>query len=202
MMLHFWLSVVVGCLGLVVVPALAQPQRIPATSEVALATDDVAVPSPQERQDEGLRLQAKRSALEQTYQQDMAICYQQFDVTRCRNVARDKRIEANAALRKEELRYNARERRIAAEEAQRRVEDKQRDAQRKMQEAATNEVSVSAQGNRTFDAAAQQRNDNNQRAAYEQKQREAADRRSSLEKRLRERDKPPAAPLPIPEAAK
>ena len=34
------------------------------------------------------------------------------------------------------------------------------------------------------------------------KQREAAERRSSIDKRLRERDKPPAAPLPVPEAAK
>lgn len=202
MMLHFGFSVVVACLGMVMLPVVAQAQLSPAFAEAALAATDVAVPSPQARQAEGLRLQAKRAALEQAFQQDMAICYQQFDVTRCRNVARDKRIEANAALRKEELRYNARERRMAAEEAQLRVEDKQREAQRKAQEAAASEVSVPAQGNRPSDVAAQQRSDNLQRAAYEQKQREAADRRSSLEKRLRERDKPPAAPLPIPEAAK
>lgn len=202
MMLHFWFSVVVGWLGMVVLPVLAQPQVTPSEAKAEASVTQAAAPSPQERQDEGLRLQARRATLEQTYQKDMAVCYQQFDVTRCRNVARDKRIEANAALRKEELSHNARERRMAAEEAQRRVEDKQREAQRKAQEAASNEASVPAQGNRLSDVAAQQRNDNNQRVAYEQKQREAADRRSSLEKRLRERDKPPAAPLPIPEAAK
>lgn len=202
MMRHLGFSAFVGCLGMVVLPVLAQPLVTPATAEVALVATDPAVPSPQERQAEGVRLQTKRAALEQTYQQDMAICYQQFDVTRCRNVARDKRIEANAALRQEELAYNARERRIAAEEAQRRVQDKQREAQQKEQEATLRENSEASHSNRAAVSATQQHKDNNQRAAYEQKQREASERRSSLERRLRERDKPPAAPLPIPEAAK
>lgn len=202
MMMHFRFSAFVGCLGMVVLPVLAQPQVTPATAQAALTATDVAVPSSQERQEEGLRLQARRAALEQTYQQDMAVCYQQFDVTRCRYVARDKRIEASAALRKEELAYNARERRIAALEAQRRLEDKQRDAQQKDQEATLRSRFEISQDNRSADLSAQQHKDNNQRAAYEQKQREASERRSSLEKRLRERDKPPAAPLPIPEAAK
>lgn len=187
MMLRARFMAVAGCLVLAVVPVFAQT---------------VADPSPQQRQEEGMRLQARRAALEQTFQQDMAVCYQQFDVTRCRHVARDKRIEASTALRQEELAYNARERRIAAEEAQRRTEDKQRDALLKAQDAAAIDAGAPDPSNRLSDAAQPQRNVNSQRAAYEQKQREAAERRSNLEKRLRERDKPPAAPLPVPEVAK
>ena len=93
MMRHLGVSAFVGCLGMVVLPVLAQPLGTPATAEVALVATDPAVPSPQERQAEGVRLQTKRAALEQTYQQDMAICYQQFDVTRCRNVAHFKTIQ-------------------------------------------------------------------------------------------------------------
>ena len=142
------------------------------------------------------QLQARRAAMEQAYQQDMAVCYQRFDVVSCRNEAREKRIATNAALRKDELAHNALERQRAADEAQRRADEKQRDAQDRAVEASTRET------NPNISPKAQPINDNNQRAAYEQKQREAAERRSNIDKRLRERDKAPAAPLPIPEAAK
>ncbi len=142
------------------------------------------------------QLQARRAAMEQAYQQDMAVCYQRFDVVSCRNEAREKRIATNAALRKDELAHNARERQRAADEAQRRADEKQRDAQDRAVEASTRET------NPNISPKAQPINDSNQRAAYEQKQREAAERRSNIDKRLRERDKPPAPPLPIPEAAK
>lgn len=144
------------------------------------------------------QLQARRAAMEQAYQQDMAVCYQRFDVVSCRNAAREKRIETNAALRKDESAHNARERQHAADEAQRRADQKQRDTQEKLVEAASREAT---QSNNLFQKT-QPINDNSQRAAYEQKQREAAERRSNIEKRLRERDKPPAASLPLPEVAK
>ena len=142
------------------------------------------------------QLQARRAAMEQAYQQDMAVCYQRFDVVSCRNEAREKRIATNAALRKDELAHNALERQRAADEAQRRADEKQREAQDRAVEASTRETSPN------ISPKAQPINDNNQRAAYEQKQREAAERRSNIDKRLRERDKPPAPPLPLPEAAK
>jgi hypothetical protein len=142
------------------------------------------------------QLQARRAAMEQAYKQDMAVCYQRFDVVSCRNAAREKRIETNAALRKDELAHNALERQRAADEAQRRADEKQRDAQDKAMEASTRET------NPKTSPKPQPINDNSQRAAYEQKQREAAERRSNIDKRLSERDKPPAAPLPLPEAAK
>ena len=144
------------------------------------------------------QLQARRAALEKNFQQEMALCYQRFDVVSCRNEAREKHIEANAVLRKEELAQNASDRQRAAEEAQRRTDEKQRDAQEKAMEAASREATSSANRSPKI----QPINDSSQRAAYEQKQREAAERRSDIDKRLRERDKPPAAPLPIPQAAK
>ena len=142
------------------------------------------------------QLQARRAAMEQAYQQDMAVCYQRFDVVSCRNEAREKRIETNAALRKDELAHNARERQRAADEAQRRADEKQRDAQEKAVEASTRETIPNTSPK------SPPSQDSSQRAAYEQKQREAAERRSNIDKRLRERDKAPAAPLPLPEAAK
>ncbi len=142
------------------------------------------------------QLQARRAAMEQAYQQDMAVCYQRFDVVSCRNEAREKRIATNAALRKDELAHNASERQRAAQEAQSRADEKQRDAQEKAMQASTRETPPKVP------AKAQPINDNSQRAAYEEKQREAAERRSNIDKRLRERDKPPATPLPLPEAAK
>lgn len=159
-------------------------------------------PSLAERQAQGAQLQERRAALEKAHQQEVAECYQKFDVTRCRNAAREKRIEANAALRQEELAHSARERMLAAQEAQRRSEEKQREAQSKAQSKAQEGVAPSTESRAVRDPQVKQRQDNQQRAAYEQKQREAAERRERLENRLRERDKPPADPLPMPTSSK
>lgn len=155
-------------------------------------------PSLAERQAQGAQLQARRVALEQAYQLEVAECYQRFDVTRCRNAVREKRIEANAALRQEELAHSARERGLAAQEAQSRSEEKQREAHNKAHSKAPEGVAPASKSRPARDPQVQQRQDSQQRAAYEQKQREAAERRARLENRLRERDKPPAAPLPTP----
>ena len=171
---------------------------LPTSGALAQSTE----PSLEERQAQGAQLQARRAALEKTYQQEVAQCYQRFDVTRCRNAAREKHIEANAALRQEELAHSARERLLAAQEAQRRSEEKKREAQSKAQSKAQEGVVPSTESRAVRDPQLQQRQDNQQRAAYEQKQREAAERRERLENRLRERDKPPADPLPMPVSSK
>jgi colicin import membrane protein len=171
MMWRTQFSAALGLLGVMAMPVLAQTEQ----------------------------LQARRAAIEQTYQQDMAVCYQRFDVVSCRNEAREKRIQTSAALRKDELAHNARERQLAAQEAQRRSDEKLRESEEKAIDATAREAQPQ---NSTRLPQSQQSRDNSERAAYEQKQREAAERRSSIEKRLRERDKPPAAPLPLPEAAK
>ena len=179
------------------------------------ALAQIPEPSLEERQAQGAQLQVRRAALEKTYQQEVTQCYQRFDVTRCRNAAREEHIEANAALRQEELAHSARERLLAAQEAQRRSEEKQREAQSKAQSKeqskAQEGVAPSTESRAVRDPHVsravrdpqlQQRQDNQQRAAYEQKQREAAERRERLENRLRERDKPPADPLPMPVSSK
>lgn len=202
MMCHHPLSIFLCGLSILVFTSLAQADERFHASGVTPASSQVPEPSQFERQAEADRLQARRVALEENYQKDVAICYQQFDVTSCRNKAREKRIALNAALRKEELAHSARERRIAADENQRRLEAKQQDAHHKAQETALNELAHSKKVDRTTDTALQQRNESNQRAAYEQKQREANEKRTSLDKRMREREKPPAAPLPIPAGTK
>ena len=158
------------------------------------------VPTIEERQAEGQRLSAWRKQLDDTNQQELKACYQKFDVTRCRIEARERRIQANAALRKDELRYNASERRIQAAEAIERTEEKNSEAKLKEAEAQRAQA-VQARLDRT-DANAQKQIDHElqgtKRGEFEQKQREAAQRRADAEKKMRERTKEPAAPLPVP----
>jgi hypothetical protein len=157
-------------------------------------------PTDEERNEERVRLTLERQQLEDQYRQDMKLCYQNFDVTSCRLKARDRRIEANAALRKEELRFNAQERQIHAEETRRNVAERNSEAEQKRAEAQRAE-SISAAKVRA-DANAQKQIDHElqgtKRGDYEQKQRDAAQHRADVEKKLRERTKEPAAPLPVP----
>jgi len=160
----------------------------------------VSTPTVEERQAQGQRLNASRQQLEDNYQQELTACYQKFDVTRCRIEARERRIHANAALRKEELQYNASERRIHAAEAIERTEEKNSEA--KLKEAQTQRAqAVQARMDRA-DANAQKQLEHElqgtKRGEYEQKQREAAQHRADVEKKMRERTKEPAAPLPVP----
>lgn len=170
---------------------LAFAQTVPAIVET---------PSIQERQAEGARLSAMRQKLDDTYQQELKACYQNFDVTSCRLQARERRIQANASLRKEELRYNASERRIQAEEAVQRTEEKNSEA--KVKEAQAQRAQAVQERKDRADANAQKQLDHElqgtKRGEYEQKQREAAQHRADVEKKLRERTKEPAAPLPVP----
>jgi hypothetical protein len=103
-------------------------------------------------------------------------------------------------LRKDELRYNAIERRIQAAEAVERMNEKNSDAKVKEAEAQRAQA-VQARMDRA-DANAQKQIEHElqgtKRGEYEQKQREAAQHRADLERKLRERTKEPAAPLPVP----
>ena len=170
----------------------------------AYAQGQAAAPAPvptlEARQAEGQRLSAQRQKLDDTYQQELKACYQNFDVTNCRIEARERRIQANAALRKEELRYNASERRIQAQEALQRTQEKNSEAQTK--EAQANRAQAIQSSKDRADANAQKQLEHElqgtKRGEYEQKQREAAQHRADVEKKLRERSKEPAAPLPVP----
>lgn len=153
----------------------------------------VSLPSETERS-------AERQALEDRYKQDMKACYQNFDVTSCRLKARDRRIEANAALRKEELRFNAQERQIQSEDARRSLAERNSEAEQKRSQAeraaaiAASKERADANSQKNIDHALQ----GTKRGEYEQKQREAQQHRDDTAKKLRERIKEPAAPLPVP----
>lgn len=157
-------------------------------------------PIEMERQAQSQRLQERREQLEASYLQDLRACYQQFDVTSCRLQAREKRIRANAALRQDEIAFNKAERLLKAEEAQRRLMDKQSDGERQEATVQREEAQQNARNRlerQTLKLAEHDTKGQGQKA-YEQKQREAREHRAELEKKLRERNKPPAAPLPVP----
>jgi hypothetical protein len=153
-----------------------------------------------QRNAERERLTRARQQLEDDYKQDMKQCYQNFDVTSCRLKARDRRIAANNILRKEELRFNAQERHIQADDAQRALAERNSEAELKKSEAER--AAVIAASKDRADMNVQKQMDHalqgTKRGDYEQKQREAQQHRDDSAKKLRERTKEPAAPLPVP----
>jgi hypothetical protein len=171
-----------------------------ASAAVASAGVGSELPSEAQRAAQGKVLAERRKQLEDDYSKAIRQCYQKFDVTSCRLEARERRIEANAALRKEELKHNAMERRIQAQEAQRRTAEKNDEAAQKEAEAKRAQAMLDAK--KRADQQAQKQIDHalqgNKRAEYEQKQHEAAQHKADVEKKLRERTKEPAAPLPVP----
>lgn len=154
----------------------------------------------EQRNAERQRLTLSRQNLENQYKQDMKACYQKFDVNSCRLEARDRRIEANTALRKEELKFNASERLIQAQDAQRSLAERNSEAEQKRAQAQRAQA-IAASKDRA-DANVQKQIDHalqgTKRGDYEQMQREAAQHREDVAKKLRERNKEPAAPLPVP----
>ena len=171
-----------------------------ATSAVALHADAQGLPpvaSAAERAAQSQQLLARRQQLETAYNQEMTVCYQKFDVTSCRLEARERRLQAHAALRKDEIAFNTVERRLKAEDAERRLAETNALARVREQTRQTDAAdNAKAAADRAVQKQADHAAQGQQREAYEQKQREAAQRRADLEKKLRERDKPPAASLP------
>ena len=190
------------CTGCVCALAWGVEPSATASSPVVSASQQAmsVFPTEAERNEESTRLTRLRQELEDTYKKDMRQCYQNFDVTSCRLKARDRRIEANHILRKEELRFNAMERQIQAEETRRSVAERNSEAEQKKAEAQRAASIVASKEH--ADANAQKQIDHalqgTKRGDYEQRQREAAQHKADLEKKLRERNKEPAAPLPVP----
>jgi hypothetical protein len=170
------------------------------SAAVTAASHAFVFPSEEARAQERQRLDQKSQQIEEQYKQDMKLCYQQFDVVSCKIKARDRRIEAKAALRKEELPFKAMERQIKTEDAKQKLAERQSEAKLKKDEAERAEAIAAAKDR--ADANAQKQIDHalkgTKRGDYEQKQREAAQHREDVAKKLRERNKEPAAPLPVP----
>lgn len=160
---------------------------------------DVALPIPSEADRAALsqQLAARRQQLETDYNQAMTFCYQKFDVTSCRLEARERRLQAHAVLRKEEIAFNTVERRLKAEEAERRSAENNALAREREQ---TRQTDAADNAKAAADRAAQKQADHaaqgQQREAYDQKQRDAVQRRLDLEQKRRDRAKPPSAALP------
>lgn len=176
--------------------SLATGLCVVASAQTTIST----FPTEAERGEERSRLARERQQLEERYRQDMKLCYQHFDVTSCRLEARDRRIEANAVLRQQELRFNAQERQIHAEETRRSLAERNSEAEQKKAEAQRAEAVAAAKDRANANAQKQIDHElqGTKRGDYEQKQRDAAQHRADVEKKLRERTKEPAAPLPVP----
>jgi colicin import membrane protein len=157
-------------------------------------------PSLEERQATDARLQARRNAIDAEYKQALKDCYQKFNVNGCRYDARERRIAADKALRPEELAYKAMERRIHADEARQRLEEKNGEAAQK--EAEAKRAQALEERKQRASEAEQKQIDHElkgtRRGEYDERVREAQEHRANVEKRLRERNKAPAAPLPVP----
>ena len=179
-----------------------EPAMNPKAQTAVLATsqDTPDFPSEAERSEERERLNSARQVLEDQYKSDMQQCYQNFDVTSCRLKARDRRIEANVVLRKDELRFNAQERQIHTMDARRNLAERNSDAEQKKSDTER-AAAISASKDRA-DANSQKQIDHalqgTKRGEFEQKQREAAQRREDAAKKVRERKGEPAVPLPVP----
>jgi hypothetical protein len=188
------------CVCAVAFAADVDVQSESASSAVGAASHAAVFPSEEARAQERQRLDQKKQQIDDQYKQDMKQCYQQFDVVSCKIKARDHRIEAKAALRKEELPFKVMERQIKTEEAKQRLAERQSEAKLKKDEADRAEAIAAAKDR--ADANAQKQIDHalkgTKRGDYEQKQRDAAQHREDVAKKLRERNKEPAAPLPVP----
>ena len=194
----------IWCACTLLLAQTALPQAPHALTLASHTEAEVPPPSEAERQAQSQQLAQRRQQLDEAYKRDMQICYQKFDVISCRNEARERRIQAHAVLRQDELKFNAAERKIKADEVQHRLAEKNSDAQR--EDAQAQRAAAVQQAKEREDANAQKQidhaNKGGNREAYEAKQREAAEHRANVEKKRRERDKPPAAPLPVPGASK
>ena len=161
-------------------------------------------PSEQERLEISQRLSARRNAIEAEYKQALKACYQQFDVNNCRIEARERRIQADKALRPEELSFNAMERRLHAVEQRQQLDEKNSEAKQKEAEAQRAQTLLERK-QRTQEAEQKQLDHQlkgTHRGDYDERVREAQEHRASVEKRLRERNKTPADPLPVPGASR
>ena len=189
---------------LVACPLVLKAQAITSSEAVgpSISISQILTDAPTEtdRNEERARLNLARQTIENQYNHDMRACYQKFDVNSCRIQARDRRIEANALLRKEQLRFNAQERQIHASEVTKNLAERKNDAEQKNSEAQR--ASASADAKERADANAQKQMDHalrgTRRGEYEQRQREAVQHRADVEKKMRERKGESAAPLPAP----
>lgn len=183
---------------------------------VAAFAADPEVPAAE--QEERARIESRRAAVESQFAETEKDCYRKFSVNRCLDGARKERRQALGTLRREEMAVNdarrqreAKARRDAiqaksspeklqqnAERAGHALEASQRRTERleaRQRDGATlpeGGASAPPPGAKPRQAHAEAA------AAQQEKREEAARRKARRDKKLTERTKPPAAPLPAP----
>lgn len=145
----------------------------------------------------GLELQAQRDALDKDYKAKLKQCYQEFNVSACRNEARENYTVAHRALRKLEVEQGAQERQIKAADARQRLSERQTEATERAQDAQRAQQAAADRAANNAQKQSDHIPEATKRAQYDQKQREAEQRREELAKRERQREKPRSAPLPV-----
>lgn len=156
------------------------------------------LPQRDEVQARGRALQQERDALESQYKQQLKQCYQDFDVTRCRNAAREAYVVQHRALRNRENAQAADARLLDAEAARQRLRDKQNDALDRARAAEQAQQNAAQRATQNTNKQSDHQPDASKRSQFDEKQREAVERRQEVDRRAREREKPRAAPLPSP----
>jgi len=146
----------------------------------------------------GRDLKSKRDTLENRYKEELKQCYQRFNVTGCRDEARERYVIEHRALTKLELDQAAQQRALDAADARQRLSERQAEAQDRAREAERAQQEAVERANRNASKQTDHIPESSKRGEYEEKQRDAQERRKESERRAREREKPRAAPLPAP----
>ena len=148
----------------------------------------------------GAALQSQRDALESRYKQTVRDCYQQFNVTDCRNQARERYLADHKVLRAQELQHSEHERQARTAAAQERLQTKQLDAVDRVREAERASEAAQTRQQEQQRKQSDHAATGSRRAETLERQEEARAHRAEVERRVRERerDKPRAAPLPSP----
>ena len=144
----------------------------------------------------GRELKAQRNALDARYRGELKQCYQEFNVTACRNEAREKYAVDHRELSKREQAQAAQERRVSADDARRRLAQRQNESADREREAQRAQQESIDRAQRNADKQNDHAPEASKRSQFDEKQRDAQQRREEIQRRERERDKPRAAPLP------
>ncbi|HJV62166.1 MAG TPA: hypothetical protein VJ743_14555 [Albitalea sp.] len=193
----------------------------------ALAAPGAFAFSPDEERAERARIQAERSQVQAAYEQRERECRQRFVVTSCIDAARRDRRQALERLRQQQELLDEAQRKqraaqriddirakVSGEEAQQRdATAKARQRERERVAAASAPASSPLRGPEAGQGrvepssvlpgakAHRSAEDEARHAAeYEKRQREAEAHRQAVERRNASRRKPPAKPLPMPDA--
>lgn len=193
---------------------------------LALTTMAFPLPAPAQAPEqkqlaaEQARIVAEREQAETAFRQQEKACYGKFAVNDCLQAARKKRREVDAALRRQEISLNDATRQRKAAERLRDIEERaatpaQPRPQAVQPHSSRAAESAAKESSRQEQAAGRQQRSQQKQAKkaagieeknsavtlsqqrHEERLQQAAERRAKLDKRLADRKKPPAQPLPV-----